>query len=477
MRSKNNICLGIICSLLLLLGCKTNRQIPVLQNEQLPQQFLTKNESVEVDTAADLAVLSYRDFFKDEKLIALIDSGLLHNNNLLVAVKQIELAQETMKKMKWGYLPVVDLSVGAASINRPSNNSMNGMMASQFMGKSYMEDYSSTLTLSWEADIWGKIKNQNAGALASYLAQKEATIAVRTGLIAGIAHGYYNLLLFDQQKLISQQNLAIVDSTLQITQVQQRLGLSTSLAVQQMENSRDNLLKSIRIIEENIAIQENALQALVGQFPKDGISRGDLLSLVERDVFATGVPADMLSRRPDIKQAEYTFLQTVSDIKVTRANMYPALRITAQGGLNSFTASNWFTIPGSLFGMLSSSLTQPLLQGRQLKTAFNQAIIRSEQAELQFKETVLQAVGEVSNTLEQIASLQDQQRYNDQLVARNQQLVKQAKILFKNDMATYLEVLTAQQSKLQAELDQMQVKSKKLYAEVALYKALGGGAN
>ncbi|MNS82999.1 Outer membrane protein OprM precursor [compost metagenome] len=285
------------------------------------------------------------------------------------------------------------------------------------------------------------------------------------------------MLLFDQQKLISQQNLAIVDSTLQITQVQQRLGLSTSLAVQQMENSRDNLLKSIRVIEENIAIQENALQALVGQFPKDGISRGDLLSLVERDVFATGVPADMLSRRPDIKQAEYTFLQTVSDIKVTRANMYPALRITAQGGLNSFTASNWFTVPGSLFGMLSGSLTQPLLQGRQLKTAHNQAIIRSEQAELQFKETVLQAVGEVSNTLEQIASLQDQQRYNDQLVARNQQLVKQAKVLFKNDMATYLEVLTAQQSKLQAELDQMQVKSKRLYTEVVLYKALGGGAN
>ncbi|MGE8424355.1 MAG: TolC family protein, partial [Sphingobacterium siyangense] len=368
-----------------------------MQKEQLPQQFLTKNESVEVDTAADLAALSYRDYFKDEKLIALIDSGLLHNNNLLVAVKQIESAQETMKKMKWGYLPVVDLSVGAASINRPSNNSMNGMMASQFMGKSYMEDYSSTLTLSWEADIWGKIKNQNAGALASYLAQKEATIAVRTGLIAGIAQGYYNLLLFDQQKLISQQNLAIVDSTLQITQVQQRLGLSTSLAVQQMENSRDNLLKSIRIIEENMAIQENALQALVGQFPKEGISRGDLLGLVERDVFATGVPADMLSRRPDIKQAEYTFLQTVSDIKVTRANMYPALRITAQGGLNSFTASNWFTVPGSLFGMLSGSLTQPLLQGRQLKTAHNQAIIRSEQAELQFKEIVLQAVGEVSN--------------------------------------------------------------------------------
>lgn len=477
MRSKNIISWGLALGLLTLIGCQTNKELPKLQKEQLPTEFLNRSASLETDTSANLAELSYRDFFSDEQLVALIDSGLQRNNNMLVAVKQIESAQETLKQMKWGYLPTADLSIGAASINRPSNNSMNGMMASQFMGKSYMEDYSSTLSISWEADIWGKIKNQKAGALAAYLSQKEAANAVRTGLIAGIAQGYYNLLLFDQQKIISQQNLAIVDSTLHITKVQQRLGLSNSLAVQQMENSRDNLLKSIRIIAENTAIQENALSALVGKLPALQTGRGSLLALKERTVFGTGVPAAMLSRRPDIRAAEYAFLQTVSDVKVSRANMYPALRITAQGGLNSFTSSNWFNIPGSLFGMVSGSLTQPLLQGRRLKTALNQAVIRSEQAELQFKEAVLQAASEVSTTMEQIASLQDQQRYNDQLVERNRQLIQQAKILFRNDMATYLEVLAAQQSKLQAELDQMQVKSKMLYAEVALYKALGGGLN
>ncbi len=347
MRSKNIISWGLALGLLTMIGCQTNKELPKLQKEQLPAEFLSRSSSLETDTSANLAELSYRDFFSDEQLVALIDSGLQRNNNMLVAVKQIESAQETLKQMKWGYLPTADLSIGAASINRPSNNSMNGMMASQFMGKSYMEDYSSTLAISWEADIWGKIKNQKAGALAAYLSQKEAANAVRTGLIAGIAQGYYNLLLFDQQKIISQQNLAIVDSTLHITKVQQRLGLSNSLAVQQMENSRDNLLKSIRIIAENTAIQENALSALVGKLPALQMDRGSLLALKERTVFGTGVPAAMLSRRPDIRAAEYAFLQTVSDVKVSRANMYPALRITAQGGLNSFTSRNLFNIHGS----------------------------------------------------------------------------------------------------------------------------------
>ena len=157
--------------------------------------------------------------------------------------------------------------------------------------------------------------------------------------------------------------------------------------------------------------------------------------------------------------------------------MYPNLRITAQGGLNAFRASNWFSIPGSLFGMVASSLTQPLLQGRQLKTAYNQAGLRSEQAELQYKESVLKAVTEVSTVLEHISSLKDRQIYTNQQVERNLELIQQTNIMFRNDMANYLEVLAAQQSKLNAEIEQMQIKGQLLNAEVTLYKALGGGSN
>lgn len=468
--------LGTVLSFLLITACGTSRQLSQTGEKHLPEAFMS-NGSLDLDTADNIAELSYRDFFRDKHLVALIDSGLKKNNNMLIAIKQIELAQETMKQVKWGYLPVVDLSVGSASINRSSDNSINGMTASQMTGKKYMEDYSSMLTLSWEADIWGKIKSKNAAALASYLETQEAVNAVRTSLIAGIAQSYYNILMFDEQRQIGHQNLAIIDSTLEITKIQLRLGLTNSLAVQQLENSRDNLLKSIRAIEENGAIQENSLNLLIGNMPEPLENRSRLRELQERRDFATGVPAELISRRPDIKQAELALVRSVSEIDIARVNMYPALRITAQGGLNAFTASNWFSIPGSLFGLVAGSITQPILQGRQLKTEYNQANIRFEQAELQFKESVLQAVSEVSTVLEQISSLQDQQNLNNKLVERNQQLIENSKILFQNDMATYLEILVAQQSKIQAELDQMLVKSQLLYAEVALYKALGGGIN
>ncbi|MEJ5055468.1 TolC family protein [Sphingobacterium sp. MYb382] len=468
---------GTAVLLLTMTGCSAPKELqhPRVEQDALPTAFRLTHEELATDSLSNLAELPYQQFFQDAYLIGLIDTALAHNNNMLVAVKQIEIAQETVKQMKWGYLPTVDLAVGAANINRPSNNSMNGMMASQFMGKRYMEDYSTTLSVSWEADIWGKIKERNAMALAGYLETQEAVNAVRTSLIANVAQGYYMLLLLDQQTQVSQQNLAIIDSTLNITKVQQRLGLTTSLAIKQLENNRDNLLKSIRIIEENKAVQENAMSALLGRMPQELKNRGSLLNMQEVQVFGTGVPAELLSRRPDIKQAELTLTRSVSEIKVARANMYPSLRITAQGGLNAFKSSNWFSIPGSLFGTVAGSLTQPILQGRQLKTAYNQATIRSEQAELRYKESMLQAVTEVSTILEQLASLQEQQQVNELLVDRNRVLLKDANILFKNDMASYLDVLAAQQVKLQAELDQISVKSRLLQTQVALYRALGGG--
>lgn len=468
---------GFVVLVLTLMGCGSTKNLSNIPKSNIPEDFSFETSSITVDSTETIASLSYRDFFKDKVLIELIDAGLERNNNMQVAIKQIEIANETMKKAKLGYLPLIDLSVATANVSRPSENSLNGRFASDFFGSPYIQDYMSTVNLSWEADIWGKIKNEKAGALARYLESVVAVKAVRTSLVAGIAQGYYNLLMLDEQRLVSKQNLSIVDSTLVMVNIQNRLGTSNSLAVKQLENSRDDLLKSIRQIEENITLQEFATTALVGDFPSRNLIRNKLMDIPENNSFPTGIPLDLLEFRPDIKQAEFVFRRSVADIKIARANMYPSLRITAQGGLNAFRASNWFSIPGSLFGMMAGSLTQPLLQGRQLKTAFNQAGLRSEQAELQYKELVLQAVTEVSTVLEQISSLKDRQIYTNQQVERNLELIRQTNIMFRNDMANYLEVLAAQQSKLNAEIEQMQIKGQILSAEVTLYKALGGGAN
>lgn len=472
--NKNKINMTCLCvSLLLAYSCKSSKYIP--QEANVPSEFPQGQTVTIVDTTNSIGAISYREFFNDQTLLALIDSALLNNNDLLVAIKQIEIANESMKQAKWGHIPQIGLTAGTGSVTRPSDNSINGTTAVQATGKRYMEDYSSTLNISWEADIWGKIKGRKEIALTSYLQTQEARKAVQTRLVSTIAQGYYNLLMLDLQKEISLKNLSLIDNVLQMSRVQYTLGLTTLLAVQQQESNRDVVAKTIPVLEEQITVQENSLQALVGRMPGQIERRTSLLSLTVKDQLSTGIPAEMLALRPDVRTAELALQKAVAQVHVSKVSMYPSLNITAQGGLNAFKASDWFNIPGSLFGAVAGSITQPILQGRQLKTAYNQSILAGEQAEIQFKESVLQAVTEVSNILANIASLDEQQTISTGLVQRNLEMIVNADQLFKNDMATYIEVITAQQSKLQSELDNAALKNQRLLAEVNLYRALGGG--
>nr|WP_312076800.1 TolC family protein [Chryseobacterium sp.] len=168
---------------------------------ELPENFRNTTELalVEDSTAVNIAKIPYREFFTDPELLALIDAGVANNNDLKVAVKQIEIASLSYKQSKWGNVPNVNLTLGSASINRPSGNSLNGSFAPAITGKSFIEDYGSNVSISWEADIWGRIKGRKEMALASYLQTQEATMAVQTQLVAQIAQGYYNLMMLDRR--------------------------------------------------------------------------------------------------------------------------------------------------------------------------------------------------------------------------------------------------------------------------------------
>lgn len=369
----------------------------------------------------------------------------------------------------------MNATIANASVNRPSDNSMNGMMAAQFMGSRYMQDYTTSINISWEADIWGKIKGKKEQALSDYLKTQEAAKAVKTQLVSTVVQAYYNLLMLDTQLEITKSNLLYSDNTLKFLVKQQEVGLTTALSVQQQEIVKDQILKSIPAIESSIITQENALSVLTGSMP-DKIERSTSLNTIQSpDNIASGIPSELLSYRPDIKSAEYDVRKSVSAINVAKANMYPSFNITAQGGLNAFKTSNWFNIPGSLFGMVASSLAQPILNGKQLKTQFEQSKIVSEQAEINFKQSVLKAVGEVSDALIQIQKLEEQQKISEGLVRKSNEAVEKADLLFKYNSATYLEVILAQTNKLQAELDLASLKTQKLNAITALYRSVGGG--
>ena len=437
---------------------------------ELPQQFSTLSFA---DTSS-IADIAWKGFFTDPTLQGLIEKGIQYNHNLLVAIKRIEIAQLQVRQNKNGQLPEVGLQF-AGQVTRPSDNSLNGISLKSFLGKSYLENYNAGINLSWEADIWGKIRGQKEMALTEYLRTTEAVKAVQTQLVADIAQGYFNLLMLDRQLAIAKRNLILNDSFLLATRLLKEAGQGNLLAVQQAEVQKQTTALLVPQLEQGIAIQENALQVLTGQLPGAVERNASLNDIVLPDELAAGLPVAMVSRRPDVRTAELSLVSANAYVGVAQANMYPALNITAGGGLESFKASNWFSIPNSLFGLAAGTIAQPVFRRRALKTEFEIAKVEREQAVIQFRQSVLMATGEVANALVRVDKLKQQQQVASAQVDTLHRAVFNAQLLFRSDMATYLEVITAQSNALQAELNLVSIQREQLDAAVELYRSLGGG--
>ena len=263
---------------------------------------------------------------------------MMNNFDIEIAIKNIEAGRLVLTQSKLGNLPSVNLQA-VGSFTRPSDNSLNGLSLGKFLGKSYIEDYSVSAVISWEADIWGKIKNHKARSLAGYLQTGEALKAVQTSLIADIAKGYYNLLMLDAQVEIAKKNLLLIDSTLRIIQLQYNAGQVTALAVQQATEQRWAAAQLIPLLEQEINIQENALSLLAG-LPPAAIKRNGDLNDAIADKVSAGVPTALLQNRPDVRSRELALNIANANTGIAKANMYPTLSITAAGGLNAFKTSN-----------------------------------------------------------------------------------------------------------------------------------------
>jgi outer membrane protein, multidrug efflux system len=437
---------------------------------ELPAQFIPVSFS---DTSS-MADIAWKDFFTDTTLQGLIQKGITYNHDLLIAVKRIDIAQQQARQAKALLLPELNLQV-TGQYNRPSDNSLNGISIKNFLGKSHVENYTAVASLSWEADIWGKIRGQKEAALAQYLQTTEAAKAVQTQLVADIVQGFFNLLMLDRQLDITHRNLALSDTFLTATRLLRDAGVVNTLVVQQAESQKQTTALLIPELEQGIALQENALQVLTGQLPGTVSRHVSLSAFAVRDDLATGLPVAMVSRRPDVRSVELALVAANAQVGVAQANMYPALNITAGGGLESFKASNWFSIPNSLFGLAAGTIAQPIFKRRQLKTQFEIAKLEREQAVIAFRQSVLQATGEVANALVQAEKLKQQRMIASGQTDTLKRAVINAQLLFKSDMANYLEVITAQSNALQAELNLAAIQRSELNARVELYRSLGGG--
>jgi len=469
MKQMIKIVLTSIVMLLVLVSCRTGKAYQQPQLD-LPEQF----EGSSFADTSSLADIEWRQFFTDTTLQGLIERGIQYNQDLIIAIRRIEIASKELKQARALFFPSVDAQV-VGQITRPSDNSLNGISIKNFLQKSHIENYQAGLMASWEPDIWGKIKGQKEVALHRYLQTYEGAKAVQTALVADIAQGYLNLLMLDKQLEIAKRNLLLNDSFVIATRLLMDAGLTNALAVQQAEAQKQSTALLIPQIEQSIRIQENVLQLLTGQNPGRINRNSQSAGLVIPDVIQTGLPAALVSRRPDVRVSELDLMIANAEVGVAQANMYPALNITAGGGLESFKASNWFNIPNSLFGLAAGAVAQPVFQKRALRTKYEVAKLGREQAVTRFRQSVLRAVTEVSNALVQLEKSKEQESIAKEQVNTLRSAVVNAQFLFRSDLANYLEVITAQTNTLQAELNLAAIQRQEGAALVELYRALGGG--
>ncbi len=410
-----------------------------------------------------IALMPSNSFFADASLRLLIDSAVVNNIDLQVALKNIDYARQTLNQERLGNLPSLNIGV-KGTLSNPSDN-----------GVKTAEQYTASATASWEADIWGKIRSRKKSALASYLKTEEAARAIRTRLVADVANGYYTLLMLDTQLDMSHKNLALADTTLQMIRLQYNAGQLNSLAVQQQEAAKLSIAQSIPMIEQKISAQENALSILCGRMP-GAISREKaLFSLKVVDDLPAGIPAALLQNRPDVRAAEMAVRAAYADAGEVMATLYPSLTLTAEGGVNALRTSDWFTTPGSLFSLVQGVVLQPVFQRGQLKAKYIQSTIKRDQSELAFRQSVLKAVSEVSDALVQLDKVKSQEVIAAERVVTLQKAVANSGMLFRSGMATYLEVIVAQTNALQAELTLADIRRQHLTAMTELYRSLGGG--
>lgn len=439
---------------------------------KMPETFTAQSFA---DTSS-VANIAWKDFFTDTTLQNLLAKGIQYNNDLLLAKNRIAIAQQYVKQTKLLWFPDIN-AVIAGQYSRPSKNSLNGVSLNTFLKQSHLENYNAAVNISWEIDIWGKINRQKEVALAEYLQSYEGSKAVQTQLVSDIAQGYFNLLMLDRQLEIANKNLALSDTILNVTGLLKQSGEVTALAVQQAYAQRQSTALLIPQLQQDIVMQQNALQVLTGQFPA-GVARSAALTAIHfRDELPTGLPAALLSRRPDVRAAELSLVAANAQVGISKAQMYPGLNITAGGGVESYQFKNWFNIPNSLFGLAAGAIAQPIFNRRRLKTDYEVAKLEREQDVIRFKQSILVATSEVENSLVNIEKLKEQYEIADSRADTLGKAVFNARLLFNSAMANYLEVITAQGNALQAELELAVIQRSRLAAVVDLYRSLGGGWN
>ncbi|ACU03404.1 efflux transporter outer membrane subunit [Pedobacter heparinus] len=417
-----------------------------------------------------IASLPWKNLFADAALQALIQQGINENLDLKQAIERIKIAEATLLQSKGALLPslTADLSVTDAKQSRAALNFPPGININ-----TETQTYKAQLSTSWEADIWGKLSSAKRSAYASLLQSDAAKRAVQTQLIANIANGYYNLLALDKQLAITEQTIRIRQTDVETMKSLKEGAVVNGAAVVQSEANLYAAQVTLPDLKRNIRETENALSILLGKGPGK-IERGTIDQQTVYSNLQTGVSAQLLQNRPDVQAAEFAFRAAFENKNVARSYFYPALTLTANGGLSSLSFKNFFD--NSVFYNLIGGITQPIFNKGQNKARLKTAEAQKQIAFYSFQQTLLTSGQEVSNALYAYQTAAEKETTRAMQVASLTKAVDYTKELLRYSSATnYTDVLTSEQSLLAAQLSGINDRLQKLQSVVNLYRALGGG--
>ncbi|MFC2635649.1 efflux transporter outer membrane subunit [Prevotella histicola] len=456
---KTNIII-IAFAALSLTGCKSlygNYERPDVKTSGIVRDPV--DDKAALAGSSDFGNLPWRSVFTDPQLQTLIEKALENNPDLLNAALNIDIAEQQLRASKLAFLPSVVFAP-------------NGSISHFGTHTSSTQAYTLPITASWDVDLFGKLSSQKKAAQMALIQSRDYKVAVQTNLICNVANLYYTLLMLDRQKQIVDDMSGLTKNTWDMMKLQMEFGRARSTSVQSAEAAYYSVQTQGADIKRQIRETENTLSLLLGE-PAQSIARGSLDNQSLPANFSGGIGVQLLSNRADVHANEMALAQCFYNIQEARSRFYPALNISPTG---AWTNSNGLVNPGKLLLSVVGSLTQPIFMRGQLKAGLRVAEDRYKQAYNTWQNSILKAGAEVSNALVAYNSADEKNKLQQQQIDVLKQNVDHTQMLYAQSSSSYLEVITAQQSLLNAEISQVQEQFTKLQAIVNLYNALGGGS-
>ncbi len=454
---------------LLLTGCAIgpNYKRPAVQT---PAQYRQPVQVTSSDKAS-LADLQWAAIFQDETITALVKSALAQSNDLEAATQRVLEARAQLGITRSQLAPQISASGGFTAARTSSIGSFNFVPPGSNLAVSYTQ---AGFNLSWELDIWGRLRRLTEAARAQYLAQDEARHAVMASLIADVITTYLTLRELDLELDIGHKTRDIAENGLKLTNLRKDRGVATGLDVRQAEQLLYTATAQIAATERALAETENQLNVLLGRNPGD-IPRGKpLIEFTTPATLPAGLPSDLLERRPDVRQAEQSLIAANAQIGAARALFFPQITLTGLLGLQSRALGNLFTGPGRNDSIAPVGLL-PIFNGGQLRN--NLRLTEAQQREVlaSYRKTIQTAFQEVSTALADFEKSREQRSQEELLVKALQDTDRLSNLRYKGGLDSYLQVLDAERNRFSGELSLAQLRKNELLSEVQLYRALGGG--